>query len=131
MTFTPRVLLKQALGDSDFPTVLRQLLPMMKPLGQGGPAAGAGRGDQRSSDDCGPEEMILLLVFLYSLAEEAQPWPHRGEGDEEVEGEEEEEEEEEELEKTERELIGALSRVIAQEAELSPLLQKITGERVN
>ncbi|CAL8271157.1 unnamed protein product, partial [Arctogadus glacialis] len=105
---------RTALGDSDFPTVLRQLLPMMKPMSKSGPA---GPGDQRSSEDCGPEEMILLLIFLYSLADEAQPWPHQGR----------EEEEEEELEKTERELIGALTLVITQEAELSPLLQKITG----
>ena len=118
LTFTFHVLLKQALGDSDFPTVLRQLLPMMKPMSKSG---SAGPGDQRSSEDCGPEEMILLLIFLYSLADEAQPWPHQGR----------EEEEEEELEKTERELIGALTLVITQEAELSPLLQKITGERVN
>ena len=118
-------MLKQALSDSDFPTVLRQLLPMMKPMSQSGHAGAeageAGPGDRRSSEDCGPEEMILLLIFLYSLADEAQPWPHQGR----------EEEEEEELEKTERELIGALTRVITQEAELSPLLQKITGERVN
>ncbi|XP_030228475.1 sec1 family domain-containing protein 2 [Gadus morhua] len=107
-------LLLQALGDSDFPTVLRQLLPMMKPMSKSGPA---GPGAQRPSEDCGPEEMILLLIFLYSLADEAQPWPHQGR----------EEEEEEELEKTERELIGALTLVITQEAELSPLLQKITG----
>ncbi|XP_032427735.1 sec1 family domain-containing protein 2 isoform X1 [Xiphophorus hellerii] len=102
-------LLLQALGDSDFPTVLRQLLPLMKPRG----------GEDRSSsgsrlgqDECGPEELILLLIYLYTLAEEAQ---HSADGGEE------------ELAKLERELIGALTLVITRETELSPLLQSLTG----
>ncbi|XP_041646387.1 sec1 family domain-containing protein 2 [Cheilinus undulatus] len=97
-------LLLQALGDSDFPAVLRQLLPLMKPRGEEGSRSG--------EDDCGPDELILLLVYLYSLADEAQP----ADADEE-----------EELEKLERELMGALTLVITQESELSPLLQKLTG----
>ncbi|CAN9501002.1 unnamed protein product [Ophioblennius macclurei] len=103
-------LLLQALGDSAFPAVLRQLLPLMKPRpGDGGddPAVGSRVGE----DECGPDELILLLIYLYSLADEAQP----------------SDEEEEELEKLERELIGALTLVIIREAELSPLLQKLTG----
>ncbi|KAJ3599891.1 hypothetical protein NHX12_033845, partial [Muraenolepis orangiensis] len=67
-----------ALGDADFPAVLRQLLPMMKPPeerpdsgGPGGPVEA--EAPRRSGEECGPEEMILLLIFLYSLAEEAQP----------------------------------------------------------
>ncbi|XP_008297500.1 sec1 family domain-containing protein 2 [Stegastes partitus] len=107
-------LLLQALGDSDFPAVLRQLLPLMKPRGG---EDSSSSGSRLGEDECGPDELILLLVYLYSLANEAQP------GDQDAE----EEEEEEELEKLERELIGALTLVITREAELSPLLQKLTG----
>ncbi|XP_076009634.1 sec1 family domain-containing protein 2 [Genypterus blacodes] len=101
-------LLLQALGDSDFLTVLRQLLPLMKPCGGKDSAAS---GSRSGEEDCGPDELILLLVYLYSLAEEADR----------------DGEEEEELEKLERELIGALTLVITLETELSPLLQKLTG----
>ncbi|XP_029356752.1 sec1 family domain-containing protein 2 isoform X1 [Echeneis naucrates] len=103
-------LLLQALGDSDFPTVLRQLLPLMKPReGERGPVSGS------LEDECGPDELILLLIYLYSLANEAQSVAQNTETMEE------------ELEKLERELIGALTLVITQETELSPLLQKLTG----
>lgn len=99
-------LLLQALGDSDFPSVLRQLLPLMKPhRAEDGDASGCRSGE----DECGPDELILLLVYLYSLADEAQ------------------EGEEEELEKLERELMGALTLVLTREPQLSPLLQKLTG----
>uniref|UniRef100_A0A4W6CGL9 Sec1 family domain containing 2 n=1 Tax=Lates calcarifer TaxID=8187 RepID=A0A4W6CGL9_LATCA len=103
-------LLLQALGDSGFPTVLRQLLPLMRP--RGGEDSSAS-GSRSREDECGPDELILLLVYLYSLADEAQP------ADQDAE--------EEELEKLERELIGALTLVITRETELSPLLQKLTG----
>ncbi|KAM7388591.1 hypothetical protein PAMP_024756 [Pampus punctatissimus] len=103
-------LLLQALGDSDFPAVLRQLLPLMKPRG-GDDSSGSRFG----KDECGPDELILLLIYLYSLADEAQPTDRDAEEDEE------------ELEKLERELIGALTLVITQETDLSPLLQKLTG----
>ncbi|XP_071342973.1 sec1 family domain-containing protein 2 [Trachinotus anak] len=104
-------LLLQALGDSGFLAVLRQLLSLMKPSGgEDSSASGCRR------DECGPDELILLLVYLYSLANEAQPADHNAEGDEE-----------EELAKLERELIGALTLVITRETELSPLLQKLTG----
>lgn len=103
-------LLLQALGDSDFPAVLRQLLPLMKPRGGEDSTAS---GSRSREDECGPDELILLLVYLYSLADEAQP------ADQDTE--------EEELEKLERELMGALTLVITREAELSPLLQKLTG----
>lgn len=73
-------------------------------------------GSRSREDECGPDELILLLVYLYSLADEAQP------------AERDPEEEEEELEKLERELIGALTLVITRESELSPLLQKLTGK---
>lgn len=104
--------MSQALGDSDFPSVLRQLLPLMKPRGvEDGTTAGSRSGE----DECGPDELILLLVYLYSLADEAQPADQDGE--------------DEELDKLERELMGALTLVITREPELSPLLQKLTGKR--
>ncbi|XP_071395165.1 sec1 family domain-containing protein 2 [Centroberyx affinis] len=103
-------LLLQALGDSDFPAVLRQLLPLMKPRGG---KDDTGSGSRSGEEECGPDELILLLVYLYSLAEEAQPA--------------DQDDEEEELEKLERELIGVLTLVITRETELSPLLQKLTG----
>ncbi|CAB1419445.1 unnamed protein product [Pleuronectes platessa] len=99
-----------ALGDSDFPTVLRQLLPLMRPRGGDDSSA---PGSRSKEDECGPDELILLLVYLYSLADEAQPADQGSE--------------EEELEKLERDLIGALTLVITRETELSPLLQKLTG----
>lgn len=105
-------LLLQALGDTTFLGVLRQLLPLMKPRG-GEDASGS----RSREDGCGPDELILLLVYLYSLADEAQP-PHGGGGGGG---------EEEQLEMLERELIGALTLVVTREAELSPLLQKLTG----
>lgn len=103
--------MSQALGDSDFPSVLRQLLPLMKPRGVEDDATGSRSGE----DECGPDELILLLVYLYSLADEAQPADQEGDG--------------EELDKLERELVGALTLVITREPELSPLLQKLTGKR--
>lgn len=105
------MLVSQALADSDFPAVLRQLLPLMKPRGGEDSTA---TGPRSGEGECGPDELILLLVYLYSLADEAQPADQHSE--------------EEELEKLERELIGALTLVIIREPELSPLLQKLTGE---
>lgn len=104
----------QALGDSDFSAVLRQLLPLVKPRGG---ENNKSQGSNFREDECGPDELILLLVYLYSLADEARP------SDQDTV--------EEELEKLERELMGALTLVITQEQHLSPLLQKVTGERVN
>ncbi|XP_029285904.1 sec1 family domain-containing protein 2 isoform X2 [Cottoperca gobio] len=102
-------LLLQALGDSDFHAVLRQLLPLIKPRG-GEDSTTSGRSRE---DESGPEELILLLVYLYSLAGEAQPADQHTK--------------EVHLEKLEMELIGALTLVITREIELSPLLQKLTG----
>lgn len=101
-------LLLQALGDSDFLAVLRQLLPLMKPRGG---KDSSSSGSRLREDECGPDELILLLIYLYSLAEEAQHFNTM----------------EQEVEKLERELIGALTLVITRETELSPLLQKLTG----
>ncbi|KAJ4943012.1 hypothetical protein JOQ06_005521 [Pogonophryne albipinna] len=105
-------LLLQALGDSDFPAVLKQLLPLMKPRGGEDSTTS---GSRSGEDESGPDEMILLLVYLYSLADEAQP------------ADQDTEEEEEEVEKLERELIGVLTLVLTREIELSPLVQKLTG----
>lgn len=102
----------QALGDSDFSAVLRQLLPLVKPRGGEDITS---QGSKFKEDECGPDELILLLVYLYSLANEAQLSDQNAE----------------ELEKLERELMGALTLVITQEQHLSTLLQKLTGERVN
>ncbi|XP_061540368.1 sec1 family domain-containing protein 2 isoform X2 [Phycodurus eques] len=99
-------LLLQALGDSDFHAVLSQLLPLTKP--RGGQDGGAGFAE----DECGPDELILLLVYLYSLADEAQPATR-----EDVRPQV----------KLERELIGALTLAITRETTLSPLMQKLTG----
>lgn len=107
------MLLLQALGDSDFGAVLRQLLPLVKPRGG---EDNTSQGSKSREDECGPNELILLLVYLYSLADEAQPSDQGTE---------------EELEKLERELMGALTLAITQEQHLSPLLQKLTGERVD
>ncbi|XP_061634333.1 sec1 family domain-containing protein 2 isoform X2 [Phyllopteryx taeniolatus] len=99
-------LLLQALGDSDFHAVLSQLLPLTKPRGgHDGDAGFAG-------DECGPDELILLLVYLYSLADEARPATR---------------EDVRPPERLERELIGALASAIAGETTLSPLMQKLTG----
>jgi len=106
------VCVSQALGDSDFPAVLRQLLPLMKPRGGEDSTTS---GSRSGEDESGPDEMILLLVYLYSLADEAQP------ADQDTE--------EEEVEKLERELIGVLTLVLTREIELSPLVQKLTGEK--
>lgn len=103
----------QALGDSDFAGVLRQLLPLMKPRavkGEEGSNSEYSSGSRSGEEECGPDELLVLLVYLYSLAGEAQPADDEGEE-----------------EKVERELIGALTLVITREAELSPLLQKLTG----
>lgn len=99
----------QALGDYDFPSVLRQLLSLMKPRDVEGTS-----GSKRGNEECGPDELILLLVYLYSLANEAQPANQDNE--------------QEVLEKLERELKGALTLVITKETELSALVQKLTGK---
>ncbi|XP_049588058.1 sec1 family domain-containing protein 2 [Syngnathus scovelli] len=96
-------LLLQALGDADFTSVLSQIVPLLKPRGSQ---------DGFAEDECGPDELILLLIYLYSLADEAQA-PER--------------EDVRQREKLEREVIGGLTLAITRESKLSPLLQKITG----
>lgn len=84
----------QALGETDFAGVLRQLLPLMKPRGEEGSSSESSSGSRSGEDECGPDELLVLLVYLYSLAGEAQPA------------------DDEEVEKVERELIGALTLVV-------------------
>ncbi|XP_050994709.1 sec1 family domain-containing protein 2 [Labeo rohita] len=96
-------LLLQALGDSDLAEVLKQLLPLIKSSESG---TGSGSGDL-SVDD-----LLVLLVYVYSMAQEACPGGP---------------EEEKRIEKVENELIGALTLRLTQQTTLSPLLQEITG----
>src|SRR4029434_8400339 len=95
----------QALGDSDLAAVLKQVLPLIKSAcGSEGSEAGSGSGEEAAV--LGADDLLALLVFLYSLSEEAHP----GEG-------------EEAQEKVERELIGALTLLLTKQTQLSPLLQ--------
>ncbi|KAJ1061138.1 hypothetical protein K5549_012161 [Capra hircus] len=75
--------------------VLNQLLPMIKPL------------NQRTNDDYSPEELLVLLLYIYSVSGECSVDKDLGEGEEKVKK--------------------ALAQVFCEESELSPLLQKITG----
>jgi len=76
--------------------VLNQLLPMIKPL------------NQRTSDDYSPEELLVLLLYIYSVGGEFSVDKDLGEGEEKVKK--------------------ALAQVFCEESELSPLLRKITGK---
>lgn len=71
-------------------------------------ATGTGSG----SADFSMDELLLLLVYMYSLAQETQA---SGTQDEE---------------KVEREIIGALTLLLTQQTTLSPLVQDITGTSV-
>nr|XP_017515075.1 sec1 family domain-containing protein 2-like isoform X2 [Manis javanica] len=74
--------------------VLNQLLPMIKPV------------NQRTNDDYSPEELLILLIYIFSVRGEFTGDKDLGEAEEKVK-------------KT-------LAQVFCEEAELSPLLQKIT-----
>ncbi|KAI1888709.1 hypothetical protein AGOR_G00171520 [Albula goreensis] len=94
-------LLLQTLGDSDLAGVLKQVLPLVK----GGAGVGAEGG-------VGPDELLLLLVYVYSLAREVQgAGPGAGHQEEQAE----------------LELIGAVTLLLTQQTQLSPLLQSLTG----
>ncbi|XP_057208134.1 sec1 family domain-containing protein 2 [Triplophysa rosa] len=96
-------LLLQALGDSDLAEVLKQLLPLIK----------SGESETGSdSSELSMDDLLVLLVYVYSLAQEVCPSGA---------------EEDERVEKMEKELIGALTLRLTQETKLSPLLQDITG----
>ncbi|CAO2639656.1 Sec1 family domain-containing protein 2, partial [Lemmus lemmus] len=88
-------LLLQSLGDSTMAVVLNQLLPMIKSP------------SQRTSDDYSPEELLILLIYIYSVT-----------GDFTLDND---------LREAEERVKKALAHVFSEESELSPLLQKITG----
>ncbi|KAM9678157.1 sec1 family domain-containing protein 2 isoform 2-T2 [Trichechus inunguis] len=88
-------LLLQSIGESAMSIVLNQLLPMIKPS------------NQRTSDDYSPEELLILLIYIYSVTGEFTVDKDLGEAEEK--------------------LKKALAHVFCEESELSPLLQKITG----
>lgn len=88
-------LLLQSLGDSTMAGVLNQLLPMIK------------SSSQRTNDDYSPEELLILLIYVYSVTGECTLDRDLGDVEEKVKR--------------------ALASVFSEESELSPLLQKITG----
>lgn len=88
-------LLLQSLGDSTMAGVLNQLLPMIK------------SSSQRTSDDLNPEELLILLIYIYSVPGDVTLDRDLGDVEEKVKK--------------------ALAHVLSEESELSPLLQKITG----
>ncbi|KAJ1215091.1 hypothetical protein NDU88_002701 [Pleurodeles waltl] len=88
-------LLLQNIGESDLPKVLLQLLPMVKSH------------SRRKADDYSPDDLLVLLVYIYSVVGEIPL--------------------DKDLDAAEEELKKALVRVFCDEPELSSLLQKITG----
>ncbi|XP_017814308.2 sec1 family domain-containing protein 2 isoform X2 [Papio anubis] len=87
-------LLLQSIGESTMSVVLNQLLPMIKPI------------TQRTNEDYSPEELLILLIYIYSVTGELTVDKDLGEAEEKVKK--------------------ALAQVFCEESELSPLLQKIT-----
>ena len=63
---------------------------------------------QRTSEDSSPEELLILLIYIYSVAGELT-----------LDGD---------LREAEERVKTALAHVFSEESQLSPLLQKITGE---
>lgn len=63
---------------------------------------------QRTSEDYSPEELLILLIYIYSVA-----------GEFSLDGD---------LREAEERVKTALAHVFSEESQLSPLLQKITGE---
>uniref|UniRef100_A0A6J0TM03 Sec1 family domain-containing protein 2 n=1 Tax=Pogona vitticeps TaxID=103695 RepID=A0A6J0TM03_9SAUR len=88
-------LLVQSIGDSALPNVLNQLLPIIKPH------------NNRTDNDYTPEDVLVLLVYIYSIAGNAKTGK--------------------ELEESEKAVKEALVQAICNEPKLSLLLQKITG----
>ncbi|XP_060044047.1 sec1 family domain-containing protein 2 isoform X2 [Erinaceus europaeus] len=87
-------LLLQSIGELTMTVVLNQLLPMIKPS------------KQRASDDYNPEELLILLIYTYSITGELAVDKDMVEAEEKVKK--------------------ALAQVLCEESELSPLLQRIT-----
>ncbi|XP_064190030.1 sec1 family domain-containing protein 2 isoform X1 [Anguilla rostrata] len=92
-------LLLQTFGDSDLPAVLKQIQSLVKGGAEGGARWGL-------------DELLVLLVYVYSVAREAGP---------EEEGARPEEE------RAELEMMGALTLLLTQQTQLSPLVQRLTG----
>uniref|UniRef100_F6UVF2 Sec1 family domain containing 2 n=1 Tax=Ornithorhynchus anatinus TaxID=9258 RepID=F6UVF2_ORNAN len=88
-------LLLQSIGEGETPGLLDQLLPAVKPA------------DRRTAGDFAPEDLLVLLVYIYSVAGAVRVGP--------------------ELEGAEERLKAALADVLCREPVPSPLWQKITG----
>ncbi|XP_048220280.1 sec1 family domain-containing protein 2 [Perognathus longimembris pacificus] len=88
-------LLLQSIGESTMAVLLNQLLPMIKPS------------TQRTSDDYSPEELLILLIYIYSVIGEFTV--------------------DKDLEEAEEKVKKALAQAFCEESQLSPLLQKIIG----
>lgn len=86
----------QNIGESAFPGVLNQLLPIIKAH------------HNRTNDDFTPEDLLVLLVYIYSVVGEIKTGR--------------------ELDEAEGAVKEAVARSICDEPELSTLLQKITGK---
>ncbi|KAM9330393.1 sec1 family domain-containing protein 2 [Gastrophryne carolinensis] len=85
----------QSTGKKELPAVLNQLYPMIKSH------------NERGADEYSIEDIIVLLVYIYSVTGEVQR--------------------SNELEIMEREVKQILIQCLCEEPELSPLLQRITG----
>lgn len=91
--------MSQVLGESELADVLKQFLPLMK-----------SRSGVSGSSDFSVDELLLLLVYMYALAQETRASETKDE------------------EKVEGEIIGALTLLLTQQqTTLSPLVQGITG----
>lgn len=88
-------LLLQSIGESTMAVVLNQLLPLIKPL------------SQRTNDDYSSEELLILLIYIYSVIGEFTV--------------------DNDLNEAEEKVKKTLAQVFCEESKLSPLLQKITG----
>lgn len=64
--------------------------------------------NQRTNDDYSSEELLILLIYIYSVTGEFT--------------------EDKDLAEAEEKMKKALVQVFCEETELSPLLQKVTGE---
>lgn len=64
--------------------------------------------NQRTNDDYSSEELLILLIYIYSVTGEFT--------------------EDKDLAEAEEKVKKALVQVFCEETELSPLLQKVTGE---
>lgn len=89
------MLFLQSTGKSELPAVLNQLYPMIKSY------------HERNADDYDIEDILVLLVYIYSVTGEVQ--------------------QNNELEIMEREVKKVLIQSLCDEPKLSSLLQNLTG----